>query len=65
MKSLKRSIEMRHRTITENNVLTAFRELVWRRRIPKYYPQEFLEGIKVDILGTGSPNIYTLYKYKL
>ena len=49
--------------ITENNVLAAFREMVRRRKIPRYYPQEFLEGIKMDILGKGYPNIYTLYKY--
>ena len=49
--------------ITENKVLIAFRELVRRRRIPKYYTQEFLEGIKMDILGTTYPNVYILYKY--
>ena len=49
--------------IAENKVLIAFRELVRRRRIPRYYTHEFLEGIKMDIMGTSYPNIYLLYKY--
>ena len=49
--------------IDTDPVLSGFEELVNRCRIPKYYPQELLEGMLMDVEETQYDTLEQLYLY--
>ena len=50
-------------SVLADDTLIAFRELVKRRRIPKHYPEQLLEGMRMDVEETSYHNREVLYLY--
>ena len=49
--------------VQNDDVLRAFRTLIFRKNIPKHYPQELLEGMKMDLMGIHYQSLNDLYLY--
>ena len=49
--------------LSENLVLSAFRTLVKRLRIPKHYPLELIKGMRMDVEATQYIELSDLYLY--